>query len=369
MEKTIKMTETEAIDFTICKGFDGEELKTQAWKIGKCLKKDGTYKKLIRKLECHFEEVNIIGSGKSKVYILTNPKVEPTEMPNKRKGRKMPRKLDDEILTSFVHKMLIKLNPEDLHVTTYNALRTKIPFVFNQSERLADIVAKVFDDYLSSEKMKSVWSFTDWYLNDRATKDIKLAIEHLAEDKKIEVKTKWIASKYLTELKSQITLSEVEHINGAIRQLAIETDIDYQEYQRSFALPFKSKKMIDFQLVVESYLQENFGYNFIYKAMEIRVLDFAPDSKWNFSEVKKTFLTKVKNLVSEKVKSAKYLKAQNKGEKFHHLCVLLFLKENGIQIDEQELKEEIEGIPYHLNEIIKSFEEPMQEGFGRKSTS
>lgn len=368
MEKTINMTETEAIEFTTFKGCDGEEFETQAWKRGGCLKKDGTYKKLIRKLECHFEKVNVVGSGKSKVYILTNPKAEPTVMPDKRKGRKMPRKLEDEILTNFVHRVLIKLKPEDLHATTYNALRIKIPFVFNQSEKLAGIVAKVFNDYLSREKLKDVWSFTDWYLNDRATKDIMLAIEHLAEDKKIEVKIMWIASSYLTELKSQISLSEVEKINEAIRQLAIETDIDYQEYQRSFAFPFKSKKMSDFQMIVESYLQENFGYNFIYKAMEINVLDFASNNDWNYSEVKEVFLTKVRSLVSEKVKSPKYLKAQNKGEKFHYLCVLLFLRENGIQIDEQKLKEEIEGIPYHLHEIVKSFEEPKQEGFGRKIT-
>lgn len=367
MEKSINMTEREAIEFTISKGYKGEEFETLAWKTGGCLKKDGTYKKLIKKLDCHFEKVEVTRKGKNKIYVLSNPKVTPTEMADNRKGRKMPRKAEDEILTNYVHRRLITLKEEDLQATTYNLLRKKIPLVFNQVETLASSVTKVFDDYLSVEKIRGVWSYTNWYLSDRAKKDIKLAIEHLAADKKIKVKTKWIASDSKSLSKVQIKQKEVNEINEAIRQLSIDCDIDYEQYQKSFAYPSIAQKMIDFQSTVESYLQQNFGYNYIYEALEIEVLDYTPKVVVKYEEAKVVFLQKVNNLVANKIKNDKYLKAQNKGEKFHYLCILLFLKANGIQIDGQVLKEEIECIQYRLLEIVKSFAKPRPEGFGRRN--
>lgn len=360
----MNMTEIEAIEFTISKGFKGEEFKTQAWKKGGCLKKDGTYKKLVKKLECYFETVDVDGTGKEKVYALNNPKAEPTAMVEGRKGREMPRKVEDEILTGFVHRMLIELIDKDREATTYNQLREKIPFVLNQTEMLRSVVAEVLNDYVSVGKLRGVWSYTDWYLFDRAKKDIQLAIEHLAEDKQIKVETKWIANHHESIKKIEIEIDEANRVHEAIERLSIVYEIDYIQYQKSFALPFKSQKMMDFQSIVESYLQENFGYNYIYKAMEIEVLDFKPKVVVTYEKVKEVYLQKVKNLVADKVKSDKYRKAQNMGEKFHYLCTLLYLKANGIQVDEQELKEEIEGIPYRLHEITKSYDKPKPVGFG-----
>lgn len=367
------MTEKEAIEFTISKGFEGEEFETQAWKMGGCLKKDGTYKKLVKKLECHFERVDVEGKGKNKVYVLIDPKSHPTAMDDKRKGRKMPRKTEDEILTNYVHKMLIALalkgNEGGLQSTTYNSLVVKIPFVGNQIKILHDGVAKVFDGHLSDEKLKSVWSYTNWYLTDRAKKDIRLAIKHLVADKKIKVKTKWMAGVYESSSKEMIQQKKVDEINEAIRQLAIDHDIDYTTYQRSFAFPSKSQSMIDFQSVVQSYLKENYGYSHIYETMEIKVLDFKLEANVDYQEAKEVFLHKIYNLVADKVKSDKYLKAQNKGEKFHYLCILLFLRDNLFEVDNHALKEEIECIPYRLLEIINSFTESKPKGFGRRINS
>lgn len=251
------MTEKEAIEFTISEGFDGEEFKTQAWKTGGCLKKDGTYKKLVKKLECHFETVDVDGTGKSKVYVLINPKAEPTAMPDSRKGGKMPRKAENKILTNYVHRMLIASKDEDLQATTYKKLCNKIPFVFNRAGSLEDCVNEVFIDHLTTNKqLRDVWSYSNWYLFNRAKKDIELAIEHLAEGKKIEVKTKWIASVHESMKKVEIEQGEANRIHEAIKRLSIDYEIDYLQYQTSFAYPSVSAEMKDFQLVVESHLKK-----------------------------------------------------------------------------------------------------------------
>ncbi|KOP80655.1 hypothetical protein AMS59_04590 [Lysinibacillus sp. FJAT-14745] len=341
--------------------------------MGGCLKKDGTYKKLVKKLECHFERVDVEGKGKNKVYVLIDPKSQPTAMDDKRKGREMPRKTEDKILTNYVHRMLIVLEligkEGGLQSTTYNTLVVKIPFVRNQIKTLHDGVAKVFDGHLSDEKLKSVWSYTNWYLTDRAKKDIRLAIKHLVADKKIKVKTKWMASEYKSSKKVMIQQKKVDEINEAIRQLAIDHNINYTSYQRSFAFPSVSQSMRDFQSIVKSYLRVNFGYNYIYEALEIKVLDSTLEENVDYQDAKWVFLHKIYNLVADKVKSDKYLKAQNKGEKFHYLCILLFLRDNLFEVDNHALKEEIECIPYRLLEIISSFEEPKPKGFGRKNSS
>lgn len=360
---TMNLTEQEAIELTVSKGFKGEEFATKAWKTGGCLKKDGTYKKLVKKLECHFETVEVDGTGKERVYILTNPKAESTAMADSRKGRKMPRRIEDEILTNFVHRVLIGLEDKVLQTTTYNNLSQKIIFTPNRVETLANEVIRTFGDYLPNEKMASVWSYSNWYLSNRAKKDIKLAIEHLTENKKIEVKTKWIASVHESIKKVEIGQDEAYRIHEAIKRLSIDYEIDYVQYQRSFAFPSASAEMKDFQLVVESHLRKNFGYNFIYEAMEIKVLDCTPVIV-GYEEARGAFLKKVHGLVANKVKSDKYLKAQNKGEKFHYLCILLYLKAEGIEVDEHELKEEIERISYSLGEIVKSFDKPKPMGFG-----
>jgi len=365
MEKTINMTEKEAIEFTISKGFKGEEFKTQAWIIFGCLKKDGTYKKLVKKLECHFERVDVEGKGKNKVYILIDPKLQPTAMDDKRKGRKMPRNKEDEILMNYVHRKLILLGDEELRATTYNKLAQRIVFTVDRFNVLTDAVIKTFKDFLPKEKIPSVWAHSNWYLFDREKRDIKLAIEHLVADKKIEVKTKWVANVYESSSKVMIQQKKVDVINEAIRKLAIDHDIDYKSYKRSFAFPSRSQSIIDFQSVVQSYLKDNYGYSHIYEVMEIKVLDFKLEANVDYEEAKEVFLHKMYNLVADKVKSDKYLKAQNKGEKFHHLCILLFLKENGFKVDNHTLKEEIECIPYRLSEIINSFTEPKPKGFGR----
>lgn len=367
MENSFNMTEREAIEFTVSKGFEGEEFKTQAWKIGGCLKKDGTYKKLVKKLECYFERVDVEGKGKNKVYTLIDSKSQPTAMDDKRKGRKMPRKTQDEILTNYIHRRLILLEKEELQATTYNKLAQRIDFTVDRFNVLTDAVIKTFKDFLSKEKIPSVWAYSNWYLIDRAKKEIRLAIKHLVADKKIKVTTKWMASVYESSSKVMIQQKKVDEINEAIRQLAIDHDIDYTTYQRSFAFPSKSQSMRDFQTIVESYLQVNFGYNFIYETMEIKVLDSTLEANVDYLEAKEVFLHKMYNLVADKVKSDKYLKSQNKGEKFHHLCILLYLKAEGFKVDDQVLKEEIECIPYRLIEIIDSFTEPKPKGFGRRS--
>jgi len=55
---------------------------------------------------------------------------------------------------------------------------------------------------------------------------------------------------------------------------------------------------------------------------------------------------------------------KHKGEKFHYLCILLYLKEEGFKVDSHPFKEEIELIPNHLIEITDSFIEPKPKGFG-----
>ena len=364
MGNTINMTENEVIEFTVSKGFDGKEFKTQAWKTGGCLKKDGTYKGLIKKLECYFETVAVDGTGKGRIYVLTNPKAEPTAMTDGRKDRKMPRNAEDEVLTNYVHKILIGLEDEDLQATTYKSLSRMIPFVFNRAGNLMDCVNEVFIDHLTTnQQLRSVWSYSNWYLFDRAKKDIELAIKHLAKDKKIEVKTKWIASVHESLKKVEIEQDEANRVHEEIKKLSIDYGIDYVQYQRSFSYPFKSAEMKDFQLVVESHLRKSFGYSYIYEAMEIKILDSTPVVV-GYEEAKGAFLQKVYSLVAHKVKGDKYLKAQNKGEKFHYLCILLYLKAEGIKVDEHELREEIDRISYGLGEIVKSFDKPKPIGFG-----
>lgn len=366
IENTIRKTEREAIEFTISEGFEGEEFETQAWKMGGCLKKDGTYKKLVKKLECHFKEVNIEGKGKNKVYVLIDPKSQPTAMGDKRKGRKMPRKKEDEVLTNYVHRRLILLDEEELQATTYNKLAQRIVFTVDRFNVLTDAVIKTFKDFLSEEKIPSVWAYSNWYLFDREKREIKLAIKHLVADKKIKVKTKWMACLHDSMDKVMIQQKKVDEINEAIRQLAIDHEIDYTSYQRSFAFPSKSRSLRDFQKIAESYLQVNFRYNYIYEAMEIKVLDSTLEANVDYEEAKEVFLNKIYNLVADKVKSDKYLKAKNKGEKFHFLCILLYLKAEGFKVDNHALKGEIELIPNHLIEIIDSFVEPKPKGFGSK---
>ncbi len=67
--------------------------------------------------------------------------------------------------------------------------------------------------------------------------------------------------------------------------------------------------MKDFHSESQSCLKDNYGYNYIYEVMDIKVLDYTLEANVDYQETKEVFLHKIYNLVGDKVKSDKYLKA------------------------------------------------------------
>lgn len=370
MNEFTKMIEKEAIEFTISKGFKGEEFQTQTWKKGGALKTDGTYKKLIKKLECFFEKVEVEGVGKRRVYILTQLKEKPTPYEDKRKGRTMPRATENQLLTRFVYQKLLSIDEEERCAVTLNNLAYLIPFVTSQINCFATGIEREFADYLSENKHRSIWLYSNWYLSDRAKKEIKLALEDLTKSGKIAITKHWykgdVSNDSEVQKKEPLSSEIVASVRKDEKLFAEAHDIDYVEYQKSFSYPKQSEKMVEYGKRLRKFLGEKYGFEFIYEAMDIKIIDVPPmeNELIPFLEIKEVFLKKAINLVKDKVKSDKYLKAQNKGEKFHYLCMLLFLREQWVEVDKHDLQRELDLIPFRLQEIADSYIEPKPIGFG-----
>lgn len=365
------MTEQEVIEYTITKGFDGEEFDTQAWKERGCLRTDGTYKKLINKLECCFEIVVVEGKGKKKDYILSNPKVKMTPLKDNRKGRLMPRKDENVVLTNYVHTKLLSLQREGkLNRTTYKKLGERLFYGESNKNVLKGSVRFTFTDFLQDKKIPSVWSYTDWYFETRARKEIELALDQLQKQNKIVVEKFWIGNfnqehaiesniSYLKKLSTE----EIKQVEQTISEIVEANDFTYAEYKKQLALAYQSKKLLETQQEVQQHLKWSFGLNYMYEAISIRLIEVEPSKVVKYREAQDTFLRKTLGLVKEKKDSLKYRNAKRKSEKFYYLCVLLYVKAMGTPVDETELANEINWIGASLKEIVESYDQEIPLGF------
>lgn len=365
MLEALILSEKEVVEHTIDLGFDGKELSSQAWRKRGYLLKDGTYKKLIKKLESHYEQVSVTGKTSLKVYTLIGAKNIPDAVVDGRKGRNMPRSSENEALTDYVHSKLKQMDLTKIY--TWSNLRGEMNFVFNHKKNLRAVVAKVFGDFLSEDKLKSVWSYTEWYLSQRAKEDIKLALGHLELQGKIKVVPKYMAT--LSEPKQSKSNVEIgfdmyKEIEETIMSVARKHEIDYIDYKRSFVLLFQPEEMANFKGIVEAVLTEKYQYKAIYEAMEVIVLNETVENAVDGIEARELFLQKCFKLVCKKTRKEKFLLAQNKGQRFHYLCMLLLLQESNIEVDREVLQKEISYISDDLGAIIQSFEETKPLGFG-----
>lgn len=350
---------------------EGEEYETQAWKERGCLRTDGTYKKLINKLECFFESVVAEGKGKKKVYILSNPKVEMTQLKDKRKGRLMPRKDENVVLTNYVHTRLFTLQREGkLNRTTYKKLGELLFYGERNKSVLKGSVRFTFNDFLQDKKIPSVWSYTDWYFDTRARKEIALALEQLQKQNKISVEKFWVGNYNLEEADEsnttyykKLSTEVIKQVEQAISEIVEANDYTYDEYKKQLYLPYHSKKLLETQEEVQRYLKLNFGLNYVYEAISIKLIEAKPSEVVQYREAQTTFLNKTLGLVKAKKDSPKYINSKRKSEKFYYLCVLLYAKALGIAVNDNELEVEKSKISASLKEIVKSYDQEKPLGF------
>jgi hypothetical protein len=131
-------TEAEAIKITIEHGFKGNELETSDWKKRGCLKDNGTFKALKEKLGCIYVNVEVVGKGKKRTYILSEKKEVVSERIYYYRGS-VP-KLEDTIMKEFVFNQLLENNSTS--PKTYRSWSRSLGF-FNTDSLPVDELIKI----------------------------------------------------------------------------------------------------------------------------------------------------------------------------------------------------------------------------------
>ena len=333
-------TEEEAIQITIEHGYDGSEFETSVWKQRGCLKNNGTLKTLISKLETIYNNVEVVGKGKKRRYILTDKKDKVSERALNYKGSVAT--IEDEIMKEYIFNQLLKyengvtrsyrsykgwakilgfidietLNVEEM-IQTIKELHFGLPFIYNPKE----IVSKFI------------------YTLDIRNKDvIEKSFNQLEKEGRIKVEEVYMFKTIEGEYE-EVWLETYEEAEEYVRDFLESKDVSYYAYIQSVNSFHKSNKMKEIIKEVKELLTNEFGIKYFFKSFKVTVLDRTVKKEVSKDEFNHAYFQRLIKLSKNRQGKEDYKNSTSFWKRFYLLNTLILLDHIGVDVSES-LKEE-----------------------------
>ncbi|MDE3838642.1 hypothetical protein C0966_04465 [Bacillus methanolicus] len=336
-QKTV-FTEEEAIKITIEHGYDGAEFQTSVWKQRGCLKNNGTLKALISKLETIYNNVEMIGNGKKRQYILSDKKDKVTERTFNYKGSVATVK--DEIMKEYIFNQLTKFNHELKQ--SYKGWARVLGFCDPDSlsaEEMIETIKELHSGFPVLYNPKEVVSIFIQTLDIRNKDVIEKSFQRLQKEERINVKEVYIFKTIEGEYE-EVWLETYQDAEESLRDFLESKDVSYYAYIQSVSSFHKSNKMKEIIKEVEEYLSEQFGIKYFFKSFRVKVLDPTIKKEVTKDEFNQAYFQRLIKLSQNRQNKVDYKQSPIFWKRFYLLNTLTLLDYMNVSGIDELLKEE-----------------------------
>ncbi|MEK5148386.1 hypothetical protein MKX53_15430 [Psychrobacillus sp. FSL K6-4615] len=366
--KIFGITELEAILLTMTWGFEGNELNTRNWLKNGSL--DGTKDKetqeftdrailgLISKLYTRYENIEVMGRGKNRKYILLDLRVTPIERKMNYKGTEIT---DDEqmmkeiIFNQLVSNPLPKGNEKNgrsnnswaNHFGIFDSDRTK-----KTEDFLIETLVEQFGEETVYFKPKHIINGFNQAIYDLRVTAVEKAFERLQKENRIKVTMFHIAVKQKENVKTKhdvefvvISQQEYDRIEQHKEMIINAMGSSIKEYRQNYIKREKTLKMRLVFSAVEEMLWNDYGVKRIYKSYSIEVLDSKTKKDTTYYSFEQFLFNRLKKLTRDRSTTVKYTNSTFYWHRFYLLNTYTILevleKEHGIDFELFQLEKEL----------------------------
>lgn len=370
--------ELEAIELTQVWGFNGEELETTIWKQRGCLKDNGTLQKLIKKLETRFNVVEIVGTGKKRKYLLSEPKGEVSSIEDKRKNNKGATSNESNIMTEHIFNCLKRtIGKGDSWSNTKGKWIESMRFIDMNNEDAMLLTEELEMLYMPFHETINVAPMrreakqgTDTRLNDVFNNGISKLVKSGRIKVEDDYKSKLTSEahecdKHLAKLGGDeedvsmfkdLSELEIDSIRQAEEEELELYGIKFHDYFMARVFPQIATKEAKAILGhMDKMLEKEFGIQFYYKSIRISILKPKVEMKVTTEEAQKAFSNRLIHLTNKRQNGQKYSNADTYAKKFYRLNMFLLLRIRGVKGLDEEIEKETSTIKSRIGQVQMSY--------------
>lgn len=338
MKESIQVNEEEAINITIEHGYDGAEFETSVWKQRGCLKPNRTLEALKSKLETIYNDVEIVGSGKKRQYILSDKKDSVTERIFNYKGSVETE--EDTLMKEYIFNKLLRY--EEGFTQSYKGWAMVLGFPNTESFSIEDMIYEI--KYLhygfpTIYNPKEVVSKFIQAINTRNKDVIEKSFKRLEKENRISL-TEIYNFKTCDDEIEVVDKLEYEEAQEYLRNFLESKGVTLYVYSQSISSINKSKKMRKLSLEVEEFLSEELGIKYFFKSFKVVVLNQKECKEITNDEFIEAYYNRFVKLTTDRQNKEKYKNSILFWQKFYLLNTLTLLDFMKIKGYEENLKNE-----------------------------